>query len=54
MIGKSEVIGSSVGLVAKSALLVRNSGSVLIACDVWLVMVEIEEVPVQILYGKLP
>ena len=25
-----------------------------LSCDVWLVMVEIEEVPVQILYGELP
>jgi hypothetical protein len=25
-----------------------------LSCEVWLIMMEIEEVPVQILYGELP
>ncbi len=41
---------------AQSPILIKTSaiGSVLICCGVWLVMVEIEEVPVRILYGELP
>ena len=41
----SSVMASAPGLLADSSRLL---------CGVWLVMVEIEEVPVQILYGELP